>query len=445
MNILQVNYLDNVGGAARIAWSLHNGFQHSGHNAWMTVGQKHSQDPFTVQISDLPTSPIPNYLYRQSLLADQRSMRFGRWTVGGILRKLAQPQHYLEWTFGREDFHFPHSRKIVDLIPERPDVIHLHNLHGGYFDLRYLPILSRQFPTVITLHDSWLLSGHCAYSLDCQRWMNGCGACPYPDVYPAIKYDATRYNWKRKKEIYKDALLYIVTPSRWLLNQVELSILASGTVRSKVINNGVDLNIFHPLEKQLARSKVKLPIDAHVLLFVASGIKKNPYKDFETVEMAINNIARKNRSKRIVAIALGESGPIQTIGNIELHFVPFSTDPHLVASYYQAADIYMHAARADTFPNVILEAMACGTPVVATAVGGIPEQVQDGETGFLTPKANPEVMADKIMELLDSDDLRKKMEINAGRTAKLKFGLDRMVAGYLAYYNEIIQDWRLRN
>ena len=60
------------------------------------------------------------------------------------------------------------------------DVLHLHNLHGGYFDLRHLPRLSPRLPVVVTLHDTWLTSGHCAYTLECERWRDGLRRLPAP-------------------------------------------------------------------------------------------------------------------------------------------------------------------------------------------------------------------------------------------------------------------------
>ena len=79
------------------------------------------------------------------------------------------------------------SHRLLELPAKPPDVLHLHNLHGGYFDLRVLPELSAHQPTVVTMHDEWLYTGHCAYTLDSERWLEGCGSCPHLDSYPAAR------------------------------------------------------------------------------------------------------------------------------------------------------------------------------------------------------------------------------------------------------------------
>lgn len=119
----------------------------------------------------------------------------GTWRLSRLAQTLADPQRAFDRWRGREDFSFPYDRPNL-----RPttDILHLHNLHGGYFDLRQLPRLSQTLPTFITLHDTWLLSGHCAYSNGCQRWQIGCGHCPDLTLYPATPRDATAQNWQRK-------------------------------------------------------------------------------------------------------------------------------------------------------------------------------------------------------------------------------------------------------
>ena len=89
----------------------------------------------------------------------------------------------------------------------------------------------------------------------------------------------------------------------------------------------------------------------------------------------------------------------------------------------------------------MLEALACGTPVVATAVGGIPEQIEDGVTGFLTPKGDSKTMAVRIQQLLDDEALGSRLSTSAAKTARQRFDLEHQADTYLAWYNEIAENW----
>ena len=104
--------------------------------------------------------------------------------------------------------------------------------------------------------------------------------------------------------------------------------------------------------------------------------------------------------------------------------------------YYQAADLYLHPTRSDTFPTTILEALACGIPVVASAVGGIPEQIIEGKTGFLVPSGDAPVMARRIMQLLEDDAYRQQIGRQAADDAARRFGLELMVKEYLQVFHE---------
>ena len=126
---------------------------------------------------------------------------------------------------------------------------------------------------------------------------------------------------------------------------------------------------------------------------------------------------------KVLCIALGEADPPKRIGDVEIRFVPYQKDPQKVARYYQAADLYLHPARADTFPTTILEALACGTPIVASAVGGIPEQVVEGKTGFLVPVGDARTLAGRGLDLLEDEGRRLRMGREAAEDAARRFGL----------------------
>jgi glycosyltransferase involved in cell wall biosynthesis len=458
LRILQISTSDSIGGGHVIPWNLFCSYRARGYGSWLAVGYKNGDDP------DVLAIPRANYRgsWRRLWLSLEKRLQsfegIGYAVSRSLLRTIANPADELGPRFGAEDFNHPGTYRLLELVPNMPDVLHCHNLHGGYFDLRSLPWLSKRVPVILTLHDAWLLTGHCAHSLDCERWKAGCGRCPDLTLYPAIRHDSTAYNWRRKQRIYTGSRLYVATPSRWLMDKVAQSMIAPAVVEARVIPNGVDQSIFCPADQRQAKEALQLPAEAKILLCVGNRIQSNIWKDYKTMRAAIGQAAERLQKQRVVFIALGEDGPGERIGQMEVRCLPYQKDSAIVARYYQAADLYIHAARADTFPTTILEALACGTPVVATAVGGIPEQVKglklstsrkvhwdgntygrDKATGLLVPPAGVEEMADGIGWLLEADLLRRHMSENAAREAHERFDLERQVDDYLGWYEELAQ------
>ncbi len=238
------------------------------------------------------------------------------------------------------------------------------------------------------------------------------------------------------------------------MDKVNQSMFATAVVEGRVIPNGVDFSVFQLADRHAMRAALSLPLNARILLFTAHGIRPNIWKDYETMKAATALVAEQLPGQDVRFIGLGEDAPAEQAGPAEIHFVPHQEDPHLVARYYQAADIYLHAARADTFPNTILEALACGTPVVATAVGGIPEQVKslagplesmdyktyglDQATGFLVPPKNAKAMAEATVSLLNDERLYQRLADNAARDARTRFAMDRQVEDYLEFYEVML-------
>ena len=466
LQILQISSRDAGGGAERIAWDLFRTYRSRGHDSRLAVGYKHSADHDVL--------PMPHHLARPAIRGNlwrvhhhlQPFYRKSRLARGlcRFVHRLAEPEGHRNVQAGVEDFHFPGIHHLFDRLDIRPDVMHLHNLHGQYFDLRVLPNLCRRQPVVITLHDAWMTTGHCAHSFDCERWRTGCGECPDLTIYPAIRRDATADNWRTKRALYADCRLFVATPCRWLMEKVRASMLWPAVAESRVIPHGIDLSIFQPADRGDARRQAGLPADPFIVLCAANGIRRNPWRDFETMRRAVAVAAErmdersspqgKHGPTSIHFIALGESAPGERIGRATIQFIPFTSDPHAVARYYQGADVYLHAARADTFPNTVLEALACGTPVVATAVGGIPEQIRSlpapfsstpgllaakpSPTGILTEGGDAEAMAEAIVLLATQQELRRCLGENAARDAVRRFDLNRLAADYLHWYREIL-------
>lgn len=440
LRILQVSTYDTIGGAEKVASNLFQNYRRRGHGSWLAVGHKLGRDADVLLVANQRAPTTPSFFKRAMHCGARVPQREVETTsfFSALAHLVREPGAVLDRYMGIEEFRFPGTWKILQLPPQRPDIVHCHNLHGRYFDLRALPWLSQQLPVILTLHDAWLLSGHCAHSFSCDRWKTGCGRCPDLTLDPPIRRDATAHNWRRKRDIFNKSRLYLSTPSRWLMQKVEQSMLMSGVKEARVIPNGVDLSLFHPGEKGRARTELGIFHDSLIILFIANAVQRNIWKDYATLKTAVELTAARMKGQEVLFLALGESGPSERIGAAQLRLVSYERDPERVARYYQAADVYVHAARADTFPNTILEAVACGTPVVATAVGGIPEQIEDGRTGFLVPAGSAQSLSDRLTQLLSDTDLRKRMGEFAAETARHRFDLQQQADAYLGWYKELV-------
>ena len=311
-----------------------------------------------------------------------------------------------------------------------PDIIHLHNIHGGFFQTNLVPKLSKIAPVVWTFHDMFPITGHCAYSFECEKWKTGCGNCERLDIYPSIKKDRTKFLWKYKNKIFNSADFTIVTPSNWLKKCVEESFLKNKDIR--LIYNGIDLESFTKTDKSAARKELELPENKKIILFSANGGVKNPFKGGEFVFEAFEKL--KNRND-ILFLNIGGDGGQNSENWRDFGYV---NDPKTMAKLYSAADIYLFPTLADNCPLTAIESLACGLPVVTFETGGVPEIVENGKSGFVVEYKNGEKLAEALEKLLDDNELREKMSENAIAASK-KFFSTRMALEYVQLYEELLK------
>ena len=213
--------------------------------------------------------------------------------------------------------------------------------------------------------------------------------------------------------------------------------LAPAVVDSRVFPNGIDLTTFTPGDKGAARRALGIPSDAAVLL-TSSGRGGELWRDVAMLRRTLRSVADRCRARDLRIIVIGGEAP--TLDGAGVHIVQAG---HVeartsIARYLHAADVYVHAARADTFPTMILEALACGTPVVATRAGGIPEQIDDGVNGRLAVQGDDAAFADATLALLADAEMRGRMAANAARIARDRFDAVDQANAYLSWYRTII-------
>lgn len=310
----------------------------------------------------------------------------------------------------------------------KPDIIHLHNLHGYYLNIKLLfTFLARtNIPVVWTLHDCWAFTGHCTHfeGNGCIKWKKGCGKCPLLMAqYKSRIIDRTRTNLRIKKNLYEKLSNLTITPvSQWLGDLVAQSIL--GNHKIIVINNGIDLSIFKPLKTNI-RQKLNIASNKKMILgVVSSGFKGK--KEF--IELSLNS------QYQIVIVGLKSEWIDRIPSNIIC--IPHTNSQFELAEYYSAADVFLNPTNDDTFPTVNLESLACGTPVVTYRSGGSPETI-DVNTGIVVERGDIENLKIAVEKVLSQG--KDSYSEHCRRRAEIHYNKDERFNDYINLYETLLR------
>ena len=209
--------------------------------------------------------------------------------------------------------------------------------------------------------------------------------------------------------------------------------------RIKVVYNGIDLARFSQNNRQATRQQLGLPEDGQVILVPA---RLHWSKGHEILLNAFPRIVNAQGRARLLFLGDGDlRGHLENIVarlglEGQVMFLGFRDHP---ADYYFASDLVCLPAFAlDALPYSLIEAMACGRPVVASRFAGIPEIVDDGATGFLVPPRDPEALADAIIRLLQDETLRKQMGAAGRARAGKLFTEERMLKESFGVYGRLL-------
>ena len=282
----------------------------------------------------------------------------------------------------------------ITRLPEfqEADVIHLHWVNQGMLSLKDIrKILDSGKRVVWTMHDIWPATAICHLTLDCRRFETHCRQCR---LLPGggKDNDLAAKVWQRKQQMLEGRKMTFVACSQWLADEARKSALLKGQHITS-IPNAIDTHLYRPGDQQAARQLLGLPQEGRIILFASQRVT-NRYKGMQYLVEACQLLAQEHpEAQELVSVAiLG--------GHAEEITLPFRTyplgyinDDHRIVAAYQAADAFVLPSLSENLPNTIMEAMACGTPCVGFRVGGIPEEIDHQENGYVADYQSHEDLA----------------------------------------------------
>jgi glycosyltransferase involved in cell wall biosynthesis len=329
--------------------------------------------------------------------------------------------------------HWAASHRLRALLARiQPDVINIHNLHAAGWGAELVALSARHAPTVWTLHDMWSFTGRCAYSYDCRKFLSGCDAsCPTPTEYPPLDPALIAPAWRLRRRLFAEHHdLVAVCPSDWLAQEARAGLWAGH--RIEVIPNGLPLDRYVPLSRELARAALGIDSSGPVLLAAAQALTIRR-KGGEMIAKAVDRV--RNRPFTLVTLGHGHL-PIDSEG-IRLFSLGHIDHERTMVLAYNAADLLIHAAPVDNLPNVVVEAIACGTPCVGFAVGGMPDMVRSGTTGWLAQDVSATSLAGVIDETLASIQQGVDLRSSCRAVAEEEYDAQLQARRYLSLFGSL--------
>jgi glycosyltransferase involved in cell wall biosynthesis len=415
IRVLHLAQSDGGGGANKAAFRLHRSLRDLGVASTFHPGRKIGDDPEVI-----PAWPpiAGDFLSKLAAWLDSHSLDFYPVRRGDVFSPM-------QFCYGR-----PRPQLVAEA-----DIVCLHWIAGSFLHPRHLARLKK--PLVWRLSDLWPFTGGCHFPADCRKFEDGCGSCP--SLGGAVADDLAARGFAARERWYDALDLTIAAPSRWIAEEAKRSKLFR---RRRIVHipTGIDVSMFRPMPRAEARRLLDLPVDAPMLLFGAMDSTTNSRKGFAPLRQALGRFARSSSARGAVAVVFGgETDAAKDVEGLPLIHVGKISDQERLARLYAAADVLVAPFIEDNLPNVVLEALACGTPVVAFSAGGIPDAVEHRRNGILVPIGDADALAEGIAWVLDPAR-KPALDAAARATALSRFDIVQCARAYRDLFAEIIAD-----
>jgi glycosyltransferase involved in cell wall biosynthesis len=300
------------------------------------------------------------------------------------------------------------AKAVLDLVAARkPDAVVFGNLHWASWPLMIIPhVRDAGFATIAYMHDCHWATGRCAYFGDCRSYRTGCDAnCPTPGEYPQLEPELIAGAYAERRSVFTgEDRVPIATNSAWLTKVADDAFHGRAAITTTQL--GLDENLFRPQPRTWLRQFLDLPQDA--LIGIVGAVNLAEERKGGPMLRAV--LDRLEREGRVQVIGFGHNSEyvagVRGFGNI--------SDERVMPLLFGAADFMINCAREEAFGQTLMEAAACGLPLVTTDVGGVGEVACSNENAILVPYGDVDAMADGIGKLASDGTMRQ----NFGRRSR---------------------------
>lgn len=313
------------------------------------------------------------------------------------------------------------------------DLIHVHDITSAV-SVDTLAWLAAHKPLVWTLHDCSPFTGGCIYPMQCNKFIDACGNCPHHGEWPLNGvFDFTRILHSQKKSFALNSNFTALAPSEWVAGMARSSRFFP---KPEVVSNGIDLTTFRPLQKKYAKERLGLDPTRIVIVICSSNLadkRKGLQHALDVLHWS------KELNPLILAIGIAQPEIKRALEGFEVEFTGFLQSRQELAGCYSAGDALFFFTHADNQPLTVMEAMACGTPIIGFDVGGMPELVSHLENGYLVKMENFYGLKNNICEIISDRRTLHQWSVNAVRKANKSFGYDKFLEAHIKIYSRILK------
>ncbi len=417
MKVLHINTSDIEGGAARAAYRIHHSLLLAGVHSRMMVLNKKS-DEWSILTTGINR--------KEKLRGKVRSV------FDEALKIFYPKREHLPWSVN-----FFNNKRLVQFINESDyDLIHFHWINGDFLSIDDIKKIRR--PIVWTMHDMWPFTGGCHYTGTCVKYKEECSFCEQLGKKEKTLLSSVIFSKKRK--IYQEKDFVCVAPSRWMGKCAKESCLMKG---KNIVHIGysIDANVYRKLSRSFVRNLLSIEEDANVILYGAMDATSDKRKGYDLLKKAIEILHKRAQGQPIKIMVFGASEPEkkEELG-FEVVYTGRMHDDLTLSLMYNCADVFVAPSREDNLPNTVVEALSCGVPCVAFAIGGMPDMIEHKRNGYLARPFDAEDL-EKGIEFVLEDAVRwQELSFQAEEKAKKSFDAKTISRRYINLYEEVLRN-----